>query len=120
MELRPILDICDRETGYEEGGRRREPWWRQTADRKQLSATLEDILASARAWCWESVRHGEGGEGREVTEYDEGRDGTNYNGIEKGDARVGKRDCVETRQPERDIGKGHERVAPPRQTSGGR
>ena len=44
--LRLILNICNRETGYEGGGRRRDTWWRQTPDRKQLSAALEDIL-----WC---------------------------------------------------------------------
>ena len=44
--LRLILNICNRETGYEGGGRRRDTWWRLTPDRKQLSAALEDIL-----WC---------------------------------------------------------------------
>ena len=34
VELRQILEVCDRETGYEGGGRRQEPWWRKTADRK--------------------------------------------------------------------------------------
>ena len=24
--LSPILEVCDKETGYEGGGRRREPW----------------------------------------------------------------------------------------------
>ena len=52
MALRPVLDICDREAGYEGGGRRRDPWWRKMEARKQLSATLEHISAAARAWCW--------------------------------------------------------------------
>ena len=43
VALRPILEVCDRETGYEGGGRLREPWWRQMAVRKQLSATLKKI-----------------------------------------------------------------------------
>ena len=29
--LRLILNICNKETGYEEGGRLCEPWWRQAA-----------------------------------------------------------------------------------------
>ena len=40
VTLRPILNICDRETGYVGGGRRRDPWRRQTAARKHLSTTL--------------------------------------------------------------------------------
>ena len=28
VALRPIIDICDRDTGYEGGGRSHEPWWR--------------------------------------------------------------------------------------------
>ena len=52
VALRPIIDICNRETGYEGGGRRRELWWRQTAAQNQLSATLEDILAAAKAQNW--------------------------------------------------------------------
>ena len=50
--LRPILGICNRKTGYEGGGRRHETWWRQTADMKQLSERLEDILAEARGKHW--------------------------------------------------------------------
>ena len=45
--LRPILNICNRETGYEVGGRHRNTWWQQTSDPKQLSAALEDI------WWWQ-------------------------------------------------------------------
>ena len=52
VALRSILEICDREKVYKVGGRRRGPWWRQTADQEQLSATLEDILAAARARRW--------------------------------------------------------------------
>ena len=40
LALRPILGVCARETGWEGGGRLRELWWRQTAARNQLSATL--------------------------------------------------------------------------------
>ena len=34
VALRPILDVCDRETGYEGGGSRQVPWWRQMASIK--------------------------------------------------------------------------------------
>ena len=44
--LRPILEVYDKETGYEGGARRPEPWWRKTAARKQLSATLKEISAA--------------------------------------------------------------------------
>ena len=46
--LRPMLGICNRKTGYRGGRRRNETWWRQTADTKQLSERLEDIMAEAR------------------------------------------------------------------------
>ena len=59
---RPILEVCDRDTGYEGGGRRQEPWWRQMASRKQLSATLKDILALAMERRWKYYRRG-GGKG---------------------------------------------------------
>ena len=41
---------------------------------------------------WESGRHGEGegGGGREVAEYDTGRNGPWYDGTDKGDAQVGE------------------------------
>ena len=54
MTLRPILEVRNKDMDYKGGGRRREPWLWQMADWKQLSATLEEILAAARAWCWES------------------------------------------------------------------
>ena len=57
---------------------------------KQLSATLEDILAATRARRWESGMRSEGGGGREVAESDAGIDGPQYAGTETGDARVGK------------------------------
>ena len=43
VALRKILEICDKETGYEGGGGRREPWWRQMEDRKQLGEMLNYI-----------------------------------------------------------------------------
>ena len=60
VELRPILEVCDRETSYKGGGRCREPWWRQTADRKYLSARLKEIPEAARERRWKSGRHGGG------------------------------------------------------------
>ena len=90
VALRPILEIYDRDTGYEGGGRRREPCWRKTASQKQLNVALEDILALPRARRCESGRRGEGGGGREVAESDAGSDGPRYAGTETGDARVGE------------------------------
>ena len=60
VALRPILEVYDREKCYEGGGRRRYPWWRQTAARKQLSATLKEISAAARERRWKSGRRGRG------------------------------------------------------------
>ena len=42
--LRPILEVCNKETGYEGGGRRWDPWWRQTAATKQLISTLKRVF----------------------------------------------------------------------------
>ena len=58
VTLRPILEVCDRETGYKGGGRRQELWWRQTAARKQMSTTLKGFLEAARERRWESGRRG--------------------------------------------------------------
>ena len=43
VALRPILEIYNRDTGYEGGGRLWEPWWIQTTAIKQLSYTLKEI-----------------------------------------------------------------------------
>ena len=78
MALRSILKVCDRDTGYEGGGRRQDPLWRQTASRKQLSATLTDILAAEMEWRWKSGRCGGGGRDRDAEESEdrEGSDGS--------------------------------------------
>ena len=60
VALRPILEVCDKETAYERGGRQREPWWCQTVAKNQLSAMLKEILVAARERCWKFGRHGEG------------------------------------------------------------
>ena len=70
--LIPIYKVCDREVGYEGGGRRRDPWWQQTAARKQLRVTLEEILVAARTQQPEFRRCGEGGEWAEVAESEPG------------------------------------------------
>ena len=90
VALIPILEILDRETGYEGGGRRRDLWWWQTAAWKQLSATLRYILVSASARRWEYVRRGEGRGDKEVTESDEGSDGPQYAAMDTCDTWVGK------------------------------
>ena len=52
LALMQILEVYNGYMGYEVGGSHREPWWRKTADLKQMSATLEDILAVARVRLW--------------------------------------------------------------------
>ena len=52
VELRPIVDIYDKDMGYGGGGRRRDLWRRQTAARKNLNATLYEILVAGREGCW--------------------------------------------------------------------
>ena len=90
VALRPIIEICDRETGYKGGGRRCEPWWRKTAAWKELSTRLEEISAAERARRWEYGRRGKGGRDREVVESDAGSDGTRYAGTEAYDSQVGE------------------------------
>ena len=46
--LRPLFDVCARETGYEGGGRRRKVCWRQEVTVKQLRATMEDSREAKR------------------------------------------------------------------------
>ena len=48
VALRPILELCNRETGYKVGVGHQEPWWRKTTSRKHLSAVLKEIFAAAR------------------------------------------------------------------------
>ena len=35
VALRPLFEVCARETGYEVGGWRRKVWWRQEATEKK-------------------------------------------------------------------------------------
>ena len=42
VALRPLFEVCARETGYEGGRRSRKEWWRQEATEKKLQVTLED------------------------------------------------------------------------------
>ena len=91
--MHPILGVRDRETGYEGGVRRQELWWRKTAARKYLSATLKWISAVARERRWKSDRRGDSGGGERDTEESEGgagSDGSQYAGTEIGDYQVGK------------------------------
>ena len=46
--LRPIIEVCNRETVYEGVGRHCDLWWRQTATQKQIRATLEEIFSASR------------------------------------------------------------------------
>ena len=43
VALRPIFEVCAKETVYEGGWRLREPWWQQAAAEQQLKSTLKDI-----------------------------------------------------------------------------
>ena len=89
VSLRPILEVCNRDTGYNGGGRRRVPWWRQKASRKQLSYTTKEILVVARERRWESGRRGGGVGGdrdAEESEDEAGSDRYRYAGTETGDA----------------------------------
>ena len=47
VALRPIFEVCVKETGFEDGGRAREQWWCQTAAERQLKTTLKDISEAA-------------------------------------------------------------------------
>ena len=88
----PILEVYDRETGYEGGGMRWDLWWRQTAARKQLSATLKEIPEAARERHWKSGRRGGGGgyKGAEESEYGAGSDGYRDAGTDTGETQVGE------------------------------
>ena len=90
VALRSKLEVCDRYTDYEGEGRLFDPWWRQTADQKQLSTTLEEILVAERAQCRESGRCDDDGGGGEVAESSLGSEGPQYAGTKTGDTRVGK------------------------------
>ena len=48
VDLWPIFEVCENDTGYEGGGRLQEPWWRQATAEKNLRAMLEEISASER------------------------------------------------------------------------
>ena len=90
MTLCPILEICDRETGYKGRGRRQGPWWWKTVARKQLSNTLKVIVAAARERRWKSSKRVGGGVGRDAAELEDGAgsDGSWGAGTETGDAQV--------------------------------
>ena len=92
VALRPILEVCNKETGYTGGGRLQEPWWRKTVARKQLSTTLKDTLEATRERSWKSGRRVEDRGGSEVLELESNAwiDGPQYDGMETGDAQVGK------------------------------
>ena len=47
VALRPIFEVCTKETGNGGGGKLRNPWWRQEAAAQQLEARLKNILAAA-------------------------------------------------------------------------
>ena len=48
VALRPIFDVCEREMGYEGGGKLQVQWWRQAAADNHLKVTVEEILVATR------------------------------------------------------------------------
>ena len=40
--LQPLLEVYTRQTGFEEGGRKRRPWWRQRTKAEVFRTTLEE------------------------------------------------------------------------------
>ena len=68
VAIRPIFDVCARETGYEGGGRLQVPWWRQKAATNQMRFMVEEILAAER----------------ERQRYESGRQGRSEGGLEGG------------------------------------
>ena len=48
VALRPLFEVCAKDTGYEGGVRRRKVWWHQEATKKKLRATLEDSREAKR------------------------------------------------------------------------
>ena len=48
VELRPILEVCEKYTVCDGGCRRSETWWHKMSAWKQLRAVLEEISAVSR------------------------------------------------------------------------
>ena len=63
--------------------------------------TSEDIPVASRERRWESGKRGQGAVSREIAESGAWIDWLRCSGTETGDARVGKKSCVETRRRER-------------------
>ena len=90
LVLSPRLEVCDNDTRYEGGERRRGPWWLQTSAKNQLIATLKKISAAARERHWKSVRRGgsRGDRDAEESEDGAGRDVYQNAGMGTGDDKV--------------------------------
>ena len=50
VALRPILEVCEKDSVYVGGGKLQEPWWQKEAAEQQLGATLKNISAAVRDW----------------------------------------------------------------------
>ena len=46
VAIRPIFDVCVRDTGYEGWGILWVPWWRQKSAENRLRVTVEEILSA--------------------------------------------------------------------------
>ena len=79
VALRPVFEVCAKETGFEGGGRAQEKWWNQTAVENQLKNTLKYISAVARERCRQkfgrSVEAREGRKSQNMVMTGEGRGG---------------------------------------------
>ena len=82
--MKKILEVYGRDMGYKGEGSHREPWWPQTAARKQLSDTLEDILAATRPRRSKYRRRVNIRVCHEVADSDAGRNGHWYDGTDTG------------------------------------
>ena len=93
VALCPILEFCDRETGFEGVGRRREIFWRKMVATNQLSDTLRYIFFEAMEQRWGYGRRGKTvGRDRDIEESEDGSVSNEYwyAGRETGDAHLGK------------------------------
>ena len=48
VDLRPVFEVCVKETGFEGGGRERKQWSHQTEVERQLKTTPKEISAASR------------------------------------------------------------------------
>ena len=68
VALRPLFEVCKRETGYEGEGRRKKVWWHQEATEKNFRPTwktrgkLKGGVEAVGRWAFSRTSNG-GGKG---------------------------------------------------------